>query len=213
MLVFLSILAAGVLLFWTIVLLHKMQLRQKLDSVDRTIPLPPLDLKHKKRVLALTDSTEIALRGAQSNESCRNRYLMEILACDNGDCPALPDWQARTKFHETRNDYARALMNCARAFPLSVGLQPSCVARSASFAVRENLGRATSKCCIESRCGQTCCTENGMAICRPLLHNSSRWTCCSLTISISITISSDTRNWGFFERLTGNYLQSTGANH
>ena len=118
MLVFLSILAAGVLLFSTIVLLHKMQLRQKLDSVDRTIPLPPLDLKHKKRVLALTDSTEIALRGAQSNESCTNRYLMEILACDNGDCPALPDWQARSKFHETRNDYARALMNCARAFPL-----------------------------------------------------------------------------------------------
>jgi len=118
MLVLLSMLAAGVLLLSTIVLLHKMQHRQKVDSVDRAIPLPPLDLYDRKRILAIVDSADTALHKAQTVRQAGKGYLIEILACDNGDSPALPDWQARSKFHAERNDYARALMNCARAFPL-----------------------------------------------------------------------------------------------
>jgi hypothetical protein len=63
MLVFLSMLAAGLLLFAIIVLLHKMQQRQKVDSVDRTIPLPPLNVTDKQRVLAISDSSDIELAG------------------------------------------------------------------------------------------------------------------------------------------------------
>lgn len=118
MLVFLSMLAAGVLLLSTIVLLHKLQHRQKVDSVDRTIPLPPLDLNDKKRILAIVDSANAALQSTQALRPGRKGCLIEIVACDNGDGPALPDWLARSKFHAARNDHARALMNCARAFPL-----------------------------------------------------------------------------------------------
>jgi hypothetical protein len=95
-----------------------MQHRQKVDSVDRAIPLPPLDLNDRKRILAIGDSADLALHKAQTVRQAGKGYLIEILACDNGDSPALPDWQARSKFHAERNDYARALMNCARAFPL-----------------------------------------------------------------------------------------------
>ena len=127
MLVFLSMLAAGLLLFAIIVLLHKMQQRQKVDSVDRTIPLPPLNVTDKQRVLAISDSSDIELPAGLPAEKETIRYLPEILACDDENCPALPDWQARSKFHAAANDFPRALMCCARAFPLMGAFRQACL--------------------------------------------------------------------------------------
>lgn len=127
MLVFLSMLAAGLLLFSLIVLLHKMQQQQKVDSVDRTIPLPPLNVTDKQRVLAISESSDIELPAGPPAEKETIRYLPDILACDEGDCPALPDWQARSKFHAAANDFPRALMSCARAFPLMGPFRQACL--------------------------------------------------------------------------------------
>jgi hypothetical protein len=127
MLVFLSMLAAGLLLFSIIVLLHKMQQQQKVDSVDRTIPLPPLNVTDKQRVLAISDASAIELPAGLPAEKETIRYLPEILACDEGDCPVLPDWQARSKIYAAANDFPRALMSCARAFPLMGAFRQACL--------------------------------------------------------------------------------------
>jgi len=117
MLVFLSIFTAGVLLLCIIIFLHKMQVREKTDSVDRTVPLPPLDVADRQRVLSIKDPLSSAFAEEDIPAADTSGWLTRLLRALDADTPAAGDWLAQSKYHAARHDYDLALAYCARAFP------------------------------------------------------------------------------------------------
>lgn len=112
MLMFLGVVAAGGLLIALIMVLHRLQHERKVEAVDRTIPLPPLDPQDKQRVLAI--APELDLNDTTStNEKQKDlpeRTVEEALG-------STKDWQANAREHAAAQDYPRAVSCCAMAFP------------------------------------------------------------------------------------------------
>lgn len=117
MLVFLSMLAAAVLLFSIIVFLHRLQYREKVESVDRTSPLPPLTGTDKLRVLSIESSPNTDFQGELTVFPRAAPWLSEILGSESMDTATAKDWQTQCRIHAAAHDHERALMWCARAFP------------------------------------------------------------------------------------------------
>ncbi len=117
MLVFLSILAAGILLLTLIFFLHRLQYREKVDAVDRTLPLPPLDGIDKQRVLSMADTIALDFTIADPADHAERDWLSRILSADRQGAEAGKDWLSQSRLHALNKDYERALMSCAKAFP------------------------------------------------------------------------------------------------
>lgn len=116
MLIFLGMLAAGLLLLVLIVLLHRLQYRKKVEAVDRTLPLPPLDILDKERVLAIVDATELDAVGESQAAPVKETWLERLLAkAPNSD----KDWQRQARQYAINLDFDSALGCCAVAFPQS----------------------------------------------------------------------------------------------
>lgn len=114
MLMFLGVVAAAVLLIALIVMLNRLQYKQKLDAVDRTMPLPPLDPQDKQRVRAIADVAEVELAAGAHDRSAQEQWLERILAAAPDSAQ---DWQARARQHAAALDFRKALAYCALAFP------------------------------------------------------------------------------------------------
>jgi len=117
MLIFFSMVAAGIILLSIVVFLHKMQAREKVESVDRTIPLPPLDGADKQRVLAIRDTINADFVEDDSPAEDSSLWLSQLLAEEDADSFSMKDWLAHSKMLAASNDFERALASCARAFP------------------------------------------------------------------------------------------------
>ncbi len=112
MLMFLGVVAAAVLLIGLIAVLHRLQYQRKVEAVDRTIPLPPLDPQDKQRVLAIT--ADVELSHMETAEDKRERWLDRMLAAAP---ETAKDWQAKARQHADDLDFTQALACCAVAFP------------------------------------------------------------------------------------------------
>lgn len=115
MLVFLSMLAAGILLLSLIFFLHRQQYREKVDAVDRTLPLPPLDGKDRQRVLNMAAGIAPDFEAEQSLALHERDWLTAILGADSqvGDI----DLQSQSRQHSLDKNYDQALLALAKAFP------------------------------------------------------------------------------------------------
>ncbi len=112
MLMFLGVVAAGGLLIALIVVLHRLQHERKVEAVDRTIPLPPLDPQDKQRVLAI--APEIDLNDTSSAND-KQKERLELIP--GGARGSTKDWQANAREHAAAQDYRGAVFCCAIAFP------------------------------------------------------------------------------------------------
>jgi hypothetical protein len=114
MMMFLGMLATGMFLFALITLLHKLQYKQKVDAVDRTIPLPPLNPQDRQRVLAIAGDAAAEFHAAIARGDKPEKWLDRMLA----KAPeSARNWQASARELAAAHDYPRALACCALAFP------------------------------------------------------------------------------------------------
>lgn len=134
MLVFLSMIAAGVLLLSIIIVLQKLQNLDKVDSVDRTSPLPPLDGADRERVSSIADSLSAGFddyeedgRPASYRVAPNTRWLTNILAIAEDTTLLIHDWQSRSRHYLNMGDFPRALMSCAKVFPQMGAFRQACI--------------------------------------------------------------------------------------
>ena len=121
----LSILAAIGLLALIVWALHRNQRIENQESVDRNLPLPPIELKQ-------SDANELSdvedMLGIEPESSPAPRPAPVTTKVELGDAVASPDqWLVRSRECASQGDFEAALQLCESALPQMGAFRQSCV--------------------------------------------------------------------------------------
>jgi len=121
----LSILAAIGLLVLIVWALHRNQHRKNEESVDRNLPLPPIELKQA----AVTEMSDIEeMLGIEPESSPAPRPAPSVEPAELANAPASPDqWLVRSRECLAQGDFEAALELCNSALPQMGAFRQSCV--------------------------------------------------------------------------------------
>lgn len=121
----LSILAAIALLVLIVWALHRNQRIENQESVDRNLPLPPIELKQSD-ANGLSDVEDMLGIGPESSSAPRPAPVITKVGL--GDAVASPDqWLVRSRECAAQGDFEAALQFCTSALPQMGAFRQSCV--------------------------------------------------------------------------------------
>ena len=118
----LSIIAGIGLLILIVWMLHKNQQKENAETVDRTLPLPPLELREThqgdfsdpEEILGLNKSTDASTTTKSQASIDASEPTADITPPPS---PANDQWLELSKAQQAEGDFAQALSTCSKALP------------------------------------------------------------------------------------------------